>query len=109
VIRLTAASFDGHFSITDFLRSQLDDPTQKDPDVDHEYLPLKLKYDPSKSKIVKILHMQKANEEGLAYLLGFKDYFLSSAFDGCASLFKYCDKIPEYIPSKLSEDSSTSS
>ncbi|KAL4495091.1 hypothetical protein ABPG72_015791 [Tetrahymena utriculariae] len=96
LIRITAGSYDGYISITEIPRRDLDNPDIQDVNTE-SYLPIKVKYQSSNATEIKAHHLQKVNEEGIAFVLGFSDYFISSAFDGCATLFRYRENIEETI------------
>ncbi|EAS01042.2 hypothetical protein TTHERM_00314960 (macronuclear) [Tetrahymena thermophila SB210] len=94
LIRITAGSYDGYISITEIPRKDLDNPEFQDVNTE-SYLPIKVKYQSNNAIQIKANHLQKVNEEGIAFVLGFSDYFISSAFDGCATLFRYRENMEE--------------
>ncbi|KAL4450764.1 hypothetical protein ABPG74_011606 [Tetrahymena malaccensis] len=96
LIRITAGSYDGYISITEIPRKIIDNPEFQDVNTE-SYLPIKVKYLSSNAIVIKANHLQKVNEEGIAFVLGFSDYFISSAFDGCATLFKYKENNIEMV------------
>ncbi|EGR30400.1 hypothetical protein IMG5_132990 [Ichthyophthirius multifiliis] len=93
VIRVVTGSYDGCISINDFLRSDIIQDSQSD--FYQEDLPVIVKQNQQNDITVNIQNVQQVNNEGVGYLDGVGDYFITSSFDGCATLYKFKEKFEE--------------
>lgn len=93
-MRIVSSSYDGSLGFTDIQRAEFnrsnesyeDDLRMSSISINNRaQLPIIMRYARTDVRDVPIQHTQSINYEGIGYLESFGNFFVSSAFDGCAT------------------------